>query len=63
MTIAFTIPFWLIVLILIVIGVIGFYVISSFAGDYDFVTGFLAIGFALVFIVLAIGLLIGKYLF
>jgi hypothetical protein len=63
MTIAFSVPFWLILIILVVIGIIGFMIIADKAGDYDFFTPFLALGFALVFIVLAIGLALGKWVF
>jgi hypothetical protein len=55
--------FWLIIVALIIIGIIGASIINSFAGDYDFVTPFLSIIFALAFIAVAIGLVIGRYVF
>jgi hypothetical protein len=63
MTIALTIPFWVIIATLISVGLVGFYIIASFAGDYDFFTPFIALGWGLVFIILAVGLVIGKYVF
>ena len=58
-----TIPFWLILVILIAVGVIGFSVITGKAGDYDFFTPMLAVGFAMFFVVLAIGLALGRWIF
>ncbi|WP_147536077.1 hypothetical protein [Bacillus marasmi] len=59
----FTIPFWSLLLLLIIVGLLGFVFISDKAGDYDFFTPLLALGFALIFIVLAIGLALGKWVF
>jgi hypothetical protein len=58
-----TIPFWFILIILVIIGIIGFVVIADKAGDYDFFTPLFALGFAIIFIVLAIGLALGKWVF
>jgi hypothetical protein len=59
-----TLDFWWLFVILVAIGVTGFLIISMLGGGaYDFVTPFLAIGWALIFIILAIGLAIGKYVF
>ena len=63
MTIAFSIPFWAILLILIGIGVIGFFVIVRKTGDFDIFTPMLALLFIVFFAVLAIGLAIGKLVF
>jgi predicted tellurium resistance membrane protein TerC len=63
MSIAFTIPFWLILVLLVVVGIIGFCVIIDRAGDWDFVTPMIAIVWAAIFIVLAIGLALGKWVF
>lgn len=57
------IPFEMILIILIAVGVVGFLAIMSRAKDYDFITPMLALGFALFFIVLAVGLVIGKLVF
>lgn len=63
MTISFSMPFWVIPIILVIVGIIGFAVIADKAGDYDFFTPMLALLFAMLFIMLAIGLTLGKWLF
>ena len=50
-------------IVLIVIGVAGGMLISERAGDYDFITPLLGLGWTLLFVVLAIGILIGKAMF
>lgn len=49
--------------IFIVIGIAGANVINDKAGDYDFITPLLSLGWLLLFVALAIGLLIGKLVF
>ena len=58
-----TIPFWLMLTILLVIGVAGYFAIGSRSGDYDIFTPILALCFLLVFCVLVIGLALGKWVF
>lgn len=58
-----TIPFWIILITLIVIGIVGCEIIMRYSGDYDFVTPLLAVGFAGAFILLSVGLALGKYVF
>lgn len=58
------IPFWSILIILILIGVIGCYLIGRTSTlDYDFFTPLAAFGWLVLFVILSIGLALGKYIF
>ncbi len=55
--------FWLLIGGLVIVGFVGAGIIMERSGDYDFVTPFIGLGWLLAFIVLAVGLVIGKLAF
>jgi hypothetical protein len=62
MTIAFTVPFWLLIVMIPTIG-FGIALLLPSQGDYDMFTPLLAVGIIAVSVCLSIGLALGKYVF
>ena len=57
-------PFWIIPVGLVVIGIAGMaWIMRKEGGDYDFGTPLAALGWGGLFIMLAIGIAVGKYIF
>ncbi|WP_170145357.1 hypothetical protein [Ammoniphilus oxalaticus] len=55
--------FWIVVISIVVIGLIGCLVINARSADYDLFTPLIAVTFGLLFIGVAIGLVLGKFVF